>query len=216
VKNHRRGFTLAELLIVVAIIAVLVAISIPVFAAQKEAAKQAVDLANLRAAYSDAATNVTATGRAGSAVTPAMKHSGAFDRLKTAQIGNLDLTADSAAAPIVKDKTVTVTVATDGTVTLSSDGEGGSGSGSGEGGSGSGLTINASMTLDEIMAVRTPIPCETISYADPGAFVETSMGTSRRFSSSGDLYVNKVNAYFILLQGDLYRWDGSAWQPKYN
>lgn len=48
--NNRKGFTLAELLIVVAIIAVLVAISIPIFSGQLEKAKQATDLANMRSA----------------------------------------------------------------------------------------------------------------------------------------------------------------------
>ena len=38
-KNCKNGFTLAELLIVVAIIAVLVAISIPIFTGQLEKAK---------------------------------------------------------------------------------------------------------------------------------------------------------------------------------
>ena len=48
---HRsKGFTLAELLIVVAIIAVLVAIAIPVFKAQREKAIIAVNKANIRAA----------------------------------------------------------------------------------------------------------------------------------------------------------------------
>lgn len=50
-KKRNRGFTLAELLIVVAIIAVLVAISIPIFSAQLEKAREAVDLANVRTAY---------------------------------------------------------------------------------------------------------------------------------------------------------------------
>ena len=49
-KNNKKGFTLAELLIVVAIIAVLVAISIPIFTAQLEKAREATDMANLRAA----------------------------------------------------------------------------------------------------------------------------------------------------------------------
>ena len=49
--NNKKGFTLAELLIVVAIIAVLVAISIPIFSAQLEKAREATDLANVRAAY---------------------------------------------------------------------------------------------------------------------------------------------------------------------
>ena len=50
-KENKQGFTLAELLIVVAIIAVLVAISIPIFTSQLEKSKEAVDVANLRAAY---------------------------------------------------------------------------------------------------------------------------------------------------------------------
>ncbi|MGN0169634.1 MAG: type II secretion system protein [Lachnospiraceae bacterium] len=50
-KKDKKGFTLAELLIVVAIIAVLVAISIPIFNAKLETSREAVDVANLRAAY---------------------------------------------------------------------------------------------------------------------------------------------------------------------
>ena len=50
-KNNERGFTLAELLIVVAIIAVLVAISIPIFNSKLEAAREATDVSNLRGAY---------------------------------------------------------------------------------------------------------------------------------------------------------------------
>ena len=42
------GFTLAELLIVVAIIGVLVAISIPIFSSQLEKSRRAVDISNAR------------------------------------------------------------------------------------------------------------------------------------------------------------------------
>ena len=52
-KMNKKGFTLAELLIVVAIIAVLVAISIPIFTAQLEKAKEATDMANIRSAYAE-------------------------------------------------------------------------------------------------------------------------------------------------------------------
>ena len=51
--QNRRGFTLAELLITVAIIGVLVAISIPVFASQTEKSREATDLSNVRAAYAE-------------------------------------------------------------------------------------------------------------------------------------------------------------------
>lgn len=51
--QDKKGFTLAELLIVVAIIAVLVAISIPIFTRQLEKSREAVDLANVRAAYAE-------------------------------------------------------------------------------------------------------------------------------------------------------------------
>lgn len=47
---HKEGFTLAELLIVVAIIGVLVAISIPIFTSQLEKARLATNQANARSA----------------------------------------------------------------------------------------------------------------------------------------------------------------------
>ena len=53
-KLNKKGFTLAELLVVVAIIGVLVAISIPIFTSQLEKAKEATDAANFRAAYAEA------------------------------------------------------------------------------------------------------------------------------------------------------------------
>lgn len=52
-KKNNKGFTLAELLIVVAIIAVLVAIAIPVFTSQLEKSREATDEANVRSAYAE-------------------------------------------------------------------------------------------------------------------------------------------------------------------
>lgn len=51
-NNHKKGFTLSELLIVVAIIGVLVAISIPIFTSQLHKAEVATDWANVRSYYS--------------------------------------------------------------------------------------------------------------------------------------------------------------------
>jgi len=52
-RKNKKGFTLAELLIVVAIIGVLVAVSIPIFTAQLEKSREATDLANVRSAYAE-------------------------------------------------------------------------------------------------------------------------------------------------------------------
>lgn len=60
--RDRKGFTLAELLIVVAIIAVLVAISIPIFTSQLHKAKVATDWANLRAYYAEIQADYISTG----------------------------------------------------------------------------------------------------------------------------------------------------------
>ena len=49
-EKNKNGFTLAELLIVVAIIAVLVAISIPIFNKQLEKAREAYDIYTMRQA----------------------------------------------------------------------------------------------------------------------------------------------------------------------
>lgn len=50
-KKNEKGFTLMEMLIVVAIIAVLVAIAIPTFTSSLNKAKLAADEANVRAGY---------------------------------------------------------------------------------------------------------------------------------------------------------------------
>ena len=71
--KNKKGFTLAELLIVVAIIAVLVAIAIPVFTSQLEKSREATDQANIRSAYAEvmteALTDTAATSTASGSVT---------------------------------------------------------------------------------------------------------------------------------------------------
>ncbi len=50
-KTNKKGFTLAELLIVIAIIAILIAIAIPAFGGALDNARIQTDHANMRSAY---------------------------------------------------------------------------------------------------------------------------------------------------------------------
>lgn len=61
--NRRGGFTLPELLIVVAIIAVLVAIAIPVFNSQLHKSRVAADWANVRAYFAELQLDYIETGK---------------------------------------------------------------------------------------------------------------------------------------------------------
>lgn len=62
VKKNKKGFTLMEMLIVVAIIAVLVAIAIPVLSNNLHKAKVAADWANLRSYYAYLQADLIQTG----------------------------------------------------------------------------------------------------------------------------------------------------------
>ena len=59
-RENKKGFTLAELLIVVAIIGVLVAVSIPIFTQQLEKSREATDISDARAYYAEIATALVA------------------------------------------------------------------------------------------------------------------------------------------------------------
>ena len=77
--QNKKGFTLAELLIVVAIIGVLVAISIPIFNAQLEKSREAVDLANIRAAYAELTADYLQDDTASSIKVPVTQKTATWD-----------------------------------------------------------------------------------------------------------------------------------------
>jgi len=85
-KNNKKGFTLAELLIVVAIIAVLVAIAIPIFTTQLEKSREATDVANARDYYAEIAAAIV-TGDLSYTTADTMKVSGGLDATSTALSG---------------------------------------------------------------------------------------------------------------------------------
>ena len=136
-RKNEKGFTLAELLIVVAIIGVLVAISIPIFKSQLEKAREATDLANIRSAYAEcsaavlteteASTNTDATKGVVVTVDGTSKAVTAKRDVKLTQqvvgwtgsngkdVAGKDITADTAKTV---GATVEVSVDSDGTVSI--------------------------------------------------------------------------------------------------
>ena len=75
-KKNNKGFTLAELLIVVAIIAVLVAVAIPVFTQQLEKSRDATSVANMRSAYAEAQVAILTNEKNGNAAVPVKTDTG--------------------------------------------------------------------------------------------------------------------------------------------
>lgn len=113
--KNSKGFTLMEMLIVVAIIAILVAIAIPTFTSQLEKAREAADIANIRSAYSEAMVkfldnNADANGVSVVSQNMTQKQKG----WQTKDIWPQYLGA-TAAEPVAGER-VKVTIAADGTV----------------------------------------------------------------------------------------------------
>lgn len=90
VREEKDGFTIAELLIVVAIIAVLVAIAIPVFTAQLNEARYGTDQANARSIYGE---------------------------LRAAELTDTKVTVSSTSVTAGSETTITVTSGTDANAT---------------------------------------------------------------------------------------------------
>lgn len=62
-KMNKKGFTLIEMLVVIAIIAILVAIIIPIVSAATEKARESRDAANIRAAIAEVSAEGLSTGK---------------------------------------------------------------------------------------------------------------------------------------------------------
>ena len=90
---NKKGFTLIEMLVVIAIIAVLVSIVIPVVGNSTEKAKEAADAANIRAAIAEVTTSgLTNEGTKEKVVT--LTQTGDFDtNTDLTNIGGFPLTA---------------------------------------------------------------------------------------------------------------------------
>ena len=116
IRTSKKGFTLAELLIVVAIIGVLVGISIPIFSAQLRKSKVATNQANARAAKAAAVADFLDQAKTATTVYEYDVEKGtieAKDGAATAEKGTPDNVADT-----IK---VTVTVAAGGATSVSYD-----------------------------------------------------------------------------------------------
>lgn len=122
VKERREGFTMAELLIVVAIIAVLVAIAIPIFTAQLERSKEAVDAANIRSGYAEAMAEAVATNATTATSTSSFTIKQGTKTGWTSSDIDWSFLGSSGAAPDVSSITnyrVQVTIGSGGAVTVS-------------------------------------------------------------------------------------------------
>lgn len=89
-KMNKKGFTLIEMLVVIAIIAILVAIVIPVVGNSTEKAKEAKDAANIRSAIAEVTTNAL-TGTA-TTKTVTLSQKGDFDSFKDATTNKNEMT----------------------------------------------------------------------------------------------------------------------------
>lgn len=110
-KLNKKGFTLAELLVVVAIIAILVAVSIPIFTGKLNEAKENTDAANVRAAKAAAVVEyLQDDSKQGSA------YKGYYDAKDGKLVASANLVTPYGKASNHKDGLVRITISADGKV----------------------------------------------------------------------------------------------------
>ena len=88
-KMNKKGFTLIEMLVVIAIIAVLVSIVIPVVGSATEKAKEAADVANIRSAVAEITTTALADGGTPTKTVPMTQKTAGFVTEELTTIGGI-------------------------------------------------------------------------------------------------------------------------------
>ena len=120
--NNKKGFTLAELLVVVAIVGILVAISIPVFTSQLSKARKATNQANMRAAKAAAVAQYLTDDEEGAVAYDYILSSGVAEKKNDTSVEGFKEVAIDKASSAKKYTAFRVTVQS-ATVATDSDGK---------------------------------------------------------------------------------------------
>lgn len=103
--NNKKGFTLAELLVVVAILAVLIAIAVPIFGGALDSAKQTAIDSNARALRSAGmVTILTDNIEKGSGANGGWKVVGSVDADGNMSVTDVEGVTDATVADVLPDK----------------------------------------------------------------------------------------------------------------
>ena len=115
--KNSKGFTLMEMLIVVAIIAILVAIMIPTMTSALEKARDAADAANLRSAYAEAMVKLIQDDTNADSITsdPITITGRVAGFNGISEIAGVSTTDDAVLSAAKASQQITVTVKADGT-----------------------------------------------------------------------------------------------------
>lgn len=226
-KRKQKGFTLAEMLIVVAVIAVLVAVAIPVFTNQLEKSRESTDLANVRAAYAavvsaaitDDPSCKQADGTFQATVDLVQKQDGWTTDTEKLVLGGVPFSEWEGSPGAGGRCIVTVTPVTAAS-TISFSGGSGAGGGSGSGSGSTAVSVYVPLT-DEMKSGASAV--FDIFYNSGGQPVSQAVdGAGASPAIEGKIY--KRNGYYYQVGPDptvggsaWYRWNESsnAWVKTY-